>query len=55
VYVYSAIPDALVNVFVQDGSGKTITETHQLKKGILEYSRDSKDKSVSELNLQFQL
>ncbi|MDM1556181.1 MULTISPECIES: alpha-2-macroglobulin [Chryseobacterium] len=56
VYVYSAIPDALVNVFVQDGSGKTITETHQLKKGILEYTADMpKDKSVSELNLQFQL
>lgn len=56
VYVYSAIPDALVNVFVQDGSGKTITETHQLKKGILEYTADiPKDKSVSELNLQFQL
>ncbi|WP_419494940.1 alpha-2-macroglobulin family protein [Chryseobacterium bernardetii] len=56
VYVYSAIPDALVNVFVQDGSGKTITETHQLKKGILEYTAEiPKDKSVSELNLQFQL
>ncbi|WP_347216279.1 alpha-2-macroglobulin family protein [Chryseobacterium sp.] len=56
VYVYSAIPDALVNIFVQDGSGKTITETHQLKKGILEYTAEiPKDKSVSELNLQFQL
>lgn len=56
VYVYSAIPDALVNVFIQNGSGKTITETHQLKKGILEYTADiPKDKSVSELNLQFQI
>ncbi|WP_160137536.1 alpha-2-macroglobulin family protein [Chryseobacterium sp. c4a] len=56
VYVYSAIPDALVNVFVQDGSGKTIAETHQLKKGILEYTADiPKDKSVSALNLQFQI
>ncbi|AZB10884.1 hypothetical protein EG344_19615 [Chryseobacterium sp. G0162] len=56
VYVYSAIPDALVNVFVQNGSGKTITETHQFKKGMLEYTADiPKDKSVSELNLQFQL
>ncbi|MCS4300839.1 alpha-2-macroglobulin [Chryseobacterium sp. BIGb0232] len=56
VYVYSAIPDALVNVFVQDGSGKTLTETYQFNKGILEYTADiPKDKSVSELNLQFQL
>lgn len=32
VYVFSAIPDALVNIFVQDGSGKTISETLPLKK-----------------------
>lgn len=56
IYVYSAIPDALVNVFVQNGSGKTISETHPLKKGVLEYMVDvPKDKSVSDLNLQFQL
>ncbi|CAI8775860.1 alpha-2-macroglobulin family protein [Chryseobacterium sp. IT-36CA2] len=56
VYVYSAVPDALINVFVQDGSGKTISEVHQMKKGILEYSAEiPKDKSVSDLNLQFQL
>ncbi|HBV17642.1 alpha-2-macroglobulin family protein [Chryseobacterium carnipullorum] len=56
VYVYSAIPDALVNVFVQDGSGKTISEVHQLKKGVLEYTTDiPKDKGVSALNLQFQI
>lgn len=56
VYVYSAIPDAWVNVFVQDGSGTTISETHQLKKGTLEYTANiPMDKSVSELNLQFQL
>ncbi|WP_106915388.1 alpha-2-macroglobulin family protein [Chryseobacterium aurantiacum] len=56
VYVYSAIPDAWVNVFVQDGSGKTISEIHQLKNGILEYTANiPKEKNVSELNLQFQL
>lgn len=56
VYVYSAVPDALVNVFVQDGSGKTVSEVHQMKKGILEYTAEiPKDKSVSNLNLQFQL
>ncbi|WP_137904611.1 alpha-2-macroglobulin family protein [Chryseobacterium sp. 2VB] len=56
VYVFSAIPDALVNVFVQDGSGKTFSEVHKMKKGILEYTAEiPKDKSVSDLNLQFQL
>ncbi|MFC3756863.1 alpha-2-macroglobulin [Chryseobacterium tructae] len=56
VYVYSAISDALINVFVQDGSGKTVTETHQLKKGMLEYTADiPKDKNVTSLNLQFQI
>ena len=56
VYVFSAVPGALVNVFVQDGSGKTVSEVHQLKKGILEYTAEiPKDKSVSALNLQFQL
>lgn len=56
VYVYSAVPDTMVNVFVQDGSGKTVSEVHQMKKGILEYTAEiPKDKSVSSLNLQFQL
>lgn len=56
VYLFSAIPDALVNVFVQDGSGKTVSEVHQFKNGILEYTAEiPKDKSVSDLNLQFQL
>ncbi|KFF24789.1 alpha-2-macroglobulin family protein [Chryseobacterium vrystaatense] len=56
VYVYSAVPDAVVNVFVQDGSGKTVSEVHQLKKGVLEYTTDiPKDKSVSALNIQFQI
>ena len=56
VYVYSAVPDAIVNVFVQDGSGKTVSEVHQMKKGVLEYTTDiPKDKSVSALNIQFQI
>ncbi len=56
VYVFSSVPDALVNIFVQDGSGKTVSEVRQMKKGILEYTAEiPKDKSVSDLNLQFQL
>lgn len=56
LYVYSSIPDALVNVFVQDGSGKTISEVHQFKNGILEYTTEiPKDKTMQTLNVQFQI
>jgi len=55
-YVYSSIPDALVKVFVQDGSGKTVSEVHQVKNGILEYTTTiPKDKNVQTLNVQFQI
>ncbi|MBK1897172.1 alpha-2-macroglobulin family protein [Chryseobacterium paridis] len=56
IYVYSAVPDALVNVFVQNGSGNTVSESYKLKNGVLEYMVDvPKDKSVSVLNIQFQV
>ncbi|WP_143883892.1 alpha-2-macroglobulin family protein [Chryseobacterium binzhouense] len=56
IYAYSSIPDALVNVFVQNGSGKTVSEVRQCKNGILEYEIDiSKEKDVNNLNIQFQV
>lgn len=56
LYAYSSVPDASLNVFVQDGSGKTVSEVHQFKNGILEYTTDiPKDKNVQALNIQFQL
>ncbi|MDY0930153.1 alpha-2-macroglobulin family protein [Chryseobacterium sp. CFBP8996] len=56
VYVYSSIPNALVNVFLQNGLGKTITEVHQFKNGVLEYETEiPNDKNVTGLNIQFQL
>jgi len=56
VYVYSAVPNALVTVFIQNGSGKTISEVHQFKNGLLEYTTEiPKDPSVSMVNLQFQI
>ncbi|KQM34001.1 alpha-2-macroglobulin family protein [Chryseobacterium sp. Leaf201] len=56
VYLYSAVPDALVNIFIQDGSGKTVAEVREFKNGVLEYSVDMpNDKSVSALDLQFQV
>jgi uncharacterized protein YfaS (alpha-2-macroglobulin family) len=55
-HIYSAIPDALLNIFVQDGSGKTVSEVRQFKNGIVEYTTDiPKDKNVQTLNLQFQV
>lgn len=56
IYAYSAVPDALVNIFVQDGSGKTVPEVRQMKNGVLEYKADiPNDKAVNELNIQFQV
>ncbi len=56
VFVYSAIPDALVNIFIQNGKGETVTETKSFKNGILEYeTMIPKDESISRINLQFQL
>ncbi|WP_159476227.1 alpha-2-macroglobulin family protein [Chryseobacterium sp. 18068] len=56
IYVYSSIPNALVNVFMQNGLGKTVTEVHQFKNGVLEYETEiPNDKNVTGLNIQFQL
>ncbi|CAA7197393.1 alpha-2-macroglobulin family protein [Chryseobacterium potabilaquae] len=56
IYLYSAIPDAMINVFVQDGLGKTVSETQKFRNGVLEYQVDiPKNKNVSTLNVQFQL
>lgn len=54
--VYSSVPDALLNIFVQDGSGKTVSEVRPFRNGIVEYAADiPKDKNVQTLNLQFQV
>jgi len=56
IYVYSSIPNALVNVFLQNGLGKTVNEVHQFKNGVLEYETEiPNDKNVTGLNIQFQL
>jgi len=55
-YVYSAIPNALVNVYVQNGDGKTQFEQLPIKNGILVYETAlPKDESVENVNVQFQL
>lgn len=56
IFAYSAIPDALVHVFIQDGKGGTRTETKNFKNGVLEYEIPVPyDESITKLNLQFQL
>ncbi|WP_265429353.1 alpha-2-macroglobulin family protein [Chryseobacterium sp. YIM B08800] len=56
IYVYSSIPNALVNIFLQNGLGKTVTEVHQFKNGVLEYETEiPNDKNVTGLYIQFQL
>ncbi|MPL55299.1 hypothetical protein SDC9_00770 [bioreactor metagenome] len=55
-YVYSAIPDALLNVYVQNGDGKTQFEQLPIKNGILVYEVQlPKDASIENLNIQFQM
>jgi len=56
LYAYSSIPNALVNVFIQDGLGKTVSEVQQFKNGIVEYTTTiPKDKNIKTLNVQFQV
>ena len=56
IYVYSAIPDALVNVFVQDGKGVTNTEQLKMNNGILVYEvAMPKEISIKQMNVQFQI
>lgn len=56
IYVYSAVPNALVNIYIQDGSGKTVYDIQKIKNGKLEYAVDiPKDKAVSAVNIQFQV
>lgn len=55
-YIYSAISNALVNVFIQNGDGKTKFEQLPIKNGILVYETAlPKDESIDQLNVQFQL
>lgn len=54
--VYSSVPEAWLNIFVQDGSGKTVSEVRQFKNGMVEYTADiPKDKNIQTLNVQFQV
>ncbi|MFY7844948.1 MG2 domain-containing protein, partial [Chryseobacterium gambrini] len=56
IYVYSAIPDALVYIFLQDCLGNTTVEIKQLKNGVLNYIVEiPKNKNISEINVQFQI
>lgn len=56
IYVYSAVPDAKVKVYIQNGNGETTTEELPLKNGVLEYEvAFPKDAKIDQLNVQFQL
>ncbi|MCQ4034982.1 alpha-2-macroglobulin family protein [Kaistella montana] len=56
IYVYSSIPNAIVNVYVQNGNGETITEQKTFKNGVLEYELAfPKDENIDQINVQFQL
>lgn len=55
-YVYSAIPDALINIYIQNGNGETQFEQKSVKNGFLNYEIPlPKEESIENLNAQFQL
>ncbi|MGN7863328.1 alpha-2-macroglobulin family protein [Chryseobacterium sp. 22458] len=56
VYAYSAIPDAFVNIYLQDGQGKKTMERRKFTNGILAYSFPvSGEKNITTYNVQFVL
>ncbi|AZI23201.1 hypothetical protein EIH07_09190 [Chryseobacterium taklimakanense] len=56
VYAYSAVPDAVANIFVQNGNGETLTIQKPFKNGVLEYEVTApKDESISVMNVQVQV
>ncbi|SHG06378.1 alpha-2-macroglobulin family protein [Chryseobacterium vrystaatense] len=56
LYAYSAIPDAVVNVYWQDGQGQKKQEEKKFTNGVLAYTFPvSMDKNVIRYNVQFVL
>lgn len=56
IFVYSSIPDALVNVFVQDGVNPVISSVQKMKNGVLKFPFTApQDKQISNLNFSFQI
>ena len=56
VYAYSAVPNAVANIFVQNGNGDTQTIQKPFKNGVLEYEITApKDESITVLNVQIQV
>ncbi|MBS1549760.1 MAG: hypothetical protein JSS94_07845 [Bacteroidetes bacterium] len=56
ILIYSAVPDALVNIYIQNGKDETITEQKKLNKGFLNYELSfPKDESIILMNVQVQL
>lgn len=54
--IYSAIPKALVRIYIQDGKGGVRIDEKEVTSGVLPYSVDMpQDKSITFVNVQFQL
>ena len=56
IYIYSSIPNALVNVFVQNGVTPVLSSVHNMKNGVLKFPVTApQDEKVSNLNISFQI
>ena len=53
LYSYSAIPNAIGTIYIQDGNGKTTTEIKKFRNGVLKYDvQIPTDKNSTKLNYQ---
>lgn len=56
VYAFSAVPNAVANIFVQNGNGETLITQKPFRNGVLEYEITApKDESISIMNVQVQV
>ncbi|MDR2236199.1 MAG: hypothetical protein LBE92_08750 [Chryseobacterium sp.] len=56
IYAYSAVPDASVNIYFQDGQGKKTMERRKMTNGMLTYTFPvSHEKNITKYNVQFVL
>lgn len=56
IYVYSSIPEALVNIFIQNGISPVLSSQQKIKNGVLKIPFTApQDKNISNLNFTFQI
>ncbi len=56
IIAYSAVPNAILNIYLQNGDGQTQTEQRNFRNGVVVYEVNiPEDEGIDQLNLQLQL